>query len=112
MAELFAQGRTGASGGILARALANADGRTRMAAIAGKKLGNAVLRNRMKRRIRAAYRLQKESLPKGWDFAFVARRGLLEAEWLDVMRDLRTAAARAIDGRPTGRGPRQSGPRE
>lgn len=101
ISRLFAEGNTGASGGILVRALPGDAGIRRMAAVAGKKLGNAVARNRMKRRLRAAYRQEKESLPEGWEFALVARRGLLESEWRDVIQDLRKAVARAV--RDTGR---------
>ena len=94
-AELFAKGRRAAAGNVAARALANPDGATRVAAVAGKALGNAVKRNRLRRRIRAAYRMQKDALPKGCDIALLARPGLLEASWRDVMRDVRKTVERA-----------------
>lgn len=98
--RLFDEGASGASGGILVRALRGGDGPSRIAAVAGKRLGNAVKRNRMKRRLRAAFRLEKETLPKGWDFALIARRGLLEAEWPNVLKDLRKAVQKAVTARP------------
>lgn len=96
--RLFEEGSAGACGGVLVRALRSPepDGPSRIVAVAGKKLGNAVKRNRMKRRLRAAFRTQKDALPKGWDLALVARRGLVEAEWQKVMNDLRKAVERAV----------------
>lgn len=102
MGELFAEGRHAASGTVLVRALPAPEGRGRMAAIAGKKLGGAVERNRMRRRLRAAYRLSRDKLPAGWDFALVARRGLLEATWPKLVQDIENAARKAVatSGRP------------
>jgi ribonuclease P protein component len=110
--DLFAEGTGGVSGAVLAKALPNPDGRTRVVAVAGKKMGCAVKRNRMRRRLRAAFRAGKESLPKGHDFALVARRGILEASWRDLLRNVETAMRRAVDGgaAPSGR-PRPPRPR-
>lgn len=95
--QLFQEGAKGSAGKILVRALPAPDGAAgRVAAVAGKKLGCAVVRNRMRRRLRAAYRTGKEKLPEGWDMALVARPGLLEAAWQDVKRDMELAAARAV----------------
>lgn len=96
LGALFQEGSRGAAGKIAARALPNGTGETRIAAVAGKSLGKAAKRSRMRRLIRAAFRMQQERLPAGWDFALVARPGLLESQWQDVMRDLATAMQRAV----------------
>lgn len=44
---------------------------------AGKKIGNAVARNRAKRLIRLAYRNSEVNLPVGIDIVIVARSGIL-----------------------------------
>ncbi len=96
--ELFADGSGGVSGAVLAKALPNseADGQTRIVAVAGKKMGCAVKRNRMRRRLRAAFRTHREQLPEGWDYALVARKGLLEAAWPDLVRDMEMAVRKAV----------------
>ncbi|MDR1744495.1 MAG: ribonuclease P protein component [Planctomycetota bacterium] len=107
MGEIFASGSHAAVGTVLARALPCPDGQGRMAAVAGKKLGGAVRRNRMRRRLRAAFRMHRERLPEGWDYALVARKGLLEAAWQDLVRDMDTAVRKAVAsfGRPPSRRP-------
>ena len=44
---------------------------------AGKKIGNAVARNRAKRLIRLAYQKEEVKLPVGIDIVIVARSGIL-----------------------------------
>lgn len=105
--RLFTDGARGSAGRVAARALPNGLGYSRLAAVAGKSLGNAVKRNRLRRLLRAAFRLQRERLPAGWDFALIARPGLLEATWLDLKRDAALAAERATRAAS---GPRRPGP--
>jgi ribonuclease P protein component len=53
-----------------------------------RKVGGAVVRNRVKRRLREAWRAQLERIPVGRDYVVVARPGLAEsadaqgADWL------------------------------
>ena len=47
----------------------------RLGLAVSKKAGNAVIRNRWKRRIREAFRLQQHALPTGWDWVVLPKRG-------------------------------------
>ena len=52
---------------------------TRFGFSVGKRVGNAVARNRVKRRLREAARLS--GVPDGWDMVFIARRGAELADY-------------------------------
>jgi ribonuclease P protein component len=62
---------------------------------ATKKVGNAVVRNRAKRRLREAARLL---LPdhglSGHDYVFIARAGTLERPWAGLLDDVKAALVR------------------
>ena len=47
----------------------------------GKKLGHAVQRNRIRRRLREIYRLEEARFAAGWDIVVVARSRCLTAEF-------------------------------
>jgi ribonuclease P protein component len=53
-----------------------------------KALGKAVVRNRIRRRMREAVRLRRDRLPSGWMIVFNPRRALLEAAFPNVLRDV------------------------
>lgn len=58
---------------ILVGAPSSSKGISRMGIIASKKVGNAVARNKVKRRIRESFRLIKHQYI-GWDIVVIARR--------------------------------------
>ena len=62
----------------------------RVAFIAGKKLGNAVWRNKAKRRMREACRELGGPFP-GYDVAFVARKNVTEHSYSDIVLHLRNS---------------------
>ena len=62
---------------------------------ASKKVGNAVARNRAKRRMRALFlKLECGHAPSGTDYVLVARHSLVQATWADLVADFSTAAKR------------------
>ena len=59
----------------------NRIGKNRVGITAGKKLGKAVVRNRVRRRLREVYRLNEEKFQPGWDIVVVARSRSITASF-------------------------------
>ena len=53
----------------------------RVGVTVGKKLGGAVVRNRVRRRLREVYRLNEERFIPGWDIVVVARSRCIQADF-------------------------------
>jgi len=58
-----------------------ADGVTRLGLTVSTKVGPAVVRNRIRRRLRELFRVKKATLPKGLDMVFIARSSAAEADF-------------------------------
>ena len=69
----YRNGRYAVCGYVCAYFYPNGTPFNRLGITAGKKLGNAVCRNRVKRIVRAAYRLCEKDIPIGYDIVFVGR---------------------------------------
>ena len=52
----------------------NGLGRPRLGIVVGRKVRTAPARNRIKRLIREAFRLNREKLASGWDYLFLPRK--------------------------------------
>lgn len=95
IAALFEAGEAAPCGPVLVRALPNDLPHGRVAVIVGRKAGKAHQRNRIRRRLRAAYRSVKERLPPGFDWAVVARRGAIDTPLPRLAEAIVAAAERA-----------------
>ncbi len=77
--------------------------RVRVGFTVSRKVGNAIRRNRARRRLRAAV---AEVLPEhglaGCDYVLIGRAGTLERGYADLLGDLRTALARIGTKDPRG----------
>ncbi|NML95208.1 ribonuclease P protein component [Novosphingobium olei] len=99
---------------LLVNPLERVDGSQRFGVTVTKKIGNAVVRNRMKRRFRA---LMRELLPTsgvaGADHVLIGRETGIERDFSLLREELAGALARAAAGKgdpPRGRGGRKGGP--
>lgn len=63
---------------------ASQEGVTRVGVTAGRSMGNAVERNRAKRRMREAIRPLLSLLGPGWNLIFLARKPLQQAEFFQI----------------------------
>ena len=73
---------------VLALVLPNhrADGLTRLGLTVSSKVGNAVVRTRIRRRLRELFRTRRQGLPKGLDMVLIARNSAATAEWDTFVR--------------------------
>ena len=68
---------------------------TRVGFTIGKRVGNAVVRNTVRRRLRELVRHRLTWLTAGWDVVVVARPSAASATSADLARDLETLLTRA-----------------
>ncbi len=68
---------------------------TRVGVSAAKRVGNAVTRNRAKRRVREAVRARYPALPAGWDLVWVLRTGAGEATYAALAQAVESLLRRA-----------------
>lgn len=77
---------------------------TRLGLTVSRKVGGSVVRNRVKRRLREAFRRNKAALPLGFDVVVIARLGAGDADYESLERQLIEAC-----GAASGRAPRPKG---
>jgi ribonuclease P protein component len=88
-------GRTWATGLVVLNAARNDSASNRFGFIAGKKVGNAVARNRARRLMREAVRLRLSLIKPGWDLVWIARAGIVDKKLDAVMASVDDLLRRA-----------------
>jgi ribonuclease P protein component len=98
-----AKGVSEARGAVVVQRLDRGDGSAtvRLGFTATRKVGNAVIRNRAKRRLREAARAAIPLLAvPGSDYVFVARMGTADRPWDRLLDDVKSALTRLATPRP------------
>ena len=68
--------------------LSNGLAQTRLGITAPVRLGNAVFRNRLKRRLREVFRMNRLSIPGGWDIILNPRASVAKVEFSTLQREI------------------------
>ena len=103
-----AKGVSEARGAVVVQRLDRQDGveTVRLGFTATRKVGNAVIRNRAKRRLREAARAATALLAvPGSDYVFIARMGTADRPWDRLLDDVKSALTRLATQGAAGRGP-------
>ena len=66
----------------------NGLGINRLGITVSKKTGNAVVRNRVKRRVREFFRLHKKDFPQGYEIAVIANNGAGDLIFREIKEEL------------------------
>ena len=82
--RLYRKGASAVAGSMVLYCRKNRLGHNRLGITASVKLGNAVKRNRARRRLREVYRLNSPRLSQGWDLVLVARGRTPDASWKEL----------------------------
>ena len=84
-----------------------AEGPSRLGIVTTKKIGVAVVRNRIKRLCRETFRLAPDMLPKNIDLVVIAKEGAgklglgdVQAEWTRAAAKLRAQCEKVLGARP------------
>jgi ribonuclease P protein component len=89
------EGRSWADHLVVLRALPNDLAYSRFGFAASKRIGKAVDRNRVRRRMREAVRLRRASIIGGWDIIFVARPPIAHATYAEIAHAIGDLLVRA-----------------
>ncbi len=86
--RLYAKGKSAAVPALAVYVRPNHSRRTRLGITVGSKVGKAVVRNKIRRRVREAYRIHEGQMTPGWDIVVVARTRAAFASYGEIERGL------------------------
>ena len=92
--RIYARGKSAVSPCVVVYCRRNRLGRNRTGYTVSKKLGGAVRRNRIRRRLREIVRLNQTRLCQGYDLIVVARTRALDAEYRRLEKDVLSCCER------------------
>ena len=86
--RLYNKGKSAASRSVAVYFRRNGKRENRLGLTVGVKVGHAVVRNLIRRRLREIYRLSEELLIQGVDIVIVARSAAAKADYHELEREL------------------------
>ncbi len=107
--RVYSQGRRAWARGFAVILAPGETGRHRLGLTVGRQVGKATVRNRVKRRLRDAFRRNRERIPGCYDIVVQARREAAGMPYAEISEDLIGAVRRAAEARP---GRRRKGPKK
>ena len=85
---IFQEGKSVANRKFVVYRLENSEQHFRVGLSVSKKLGNAVTRNQIKRRIRHVLITHKDQIIENLDFVVIARKGVEEMNYIEIEKNL------------------------
>ena len=92
--RLYRKGSSAAGKYLVLYCRRNGTEENRVGLTVSAKLGKAVVRNRLRRRLREIYRLNERRFQTGWDIVVVARSRAVTAEYAELERAYLSLAAK------------------
>ena len=89
--RLYSKGKSAATATLAVYCRKTGRDSNRIGYTVSNKIGNAVTRNRIRRRLREIYRLHEGEVQRGYDVVIVARHRAAEADYHRLERDLTRA---------------------
>ena len=86
--RLYSKGKSTAAPTLVCYCRKNGRDLNRVGYTVSNKIGNAVTRNRIRRRLREIYRLHEHAMRPGYDIVLVARHRAAEADYHCLERDV------------------------
>ena len=86
--RLYAKGKSSVSPALAVYVRPNRRRENRLGITVGTKVGKAVRRNKVRRRLREAYRINEGRMTSGWDIVVVARVRAAYAPYAELEREL------------------------
>ena len=84
--RLYRKGKCAVTPALVLYCQKNRQGRTRLGVTVSTKLGKAVIRNRVRRRLREIWRLHLPEMQPGWDIILVARGRAVRSSYQKIDR--------------------------
>ncbi|MGM9662867.1 MAG: ribonuclease P protein component [Oscillospiraceae bacterium] len=90
--RMYRKGRSAVNSYLVLYCRPNAFGHNRLGVTVSAKLGKAVVRNRVRRRLREIWRLNQGQMKQGYDMIVVARSRAVKGSYQELERAFRRAA--------------------